>query len=69
LLKEFVLAVFVKCVTEEVKLYTDIEDKKASDIFLQIKPRFMTLAKDYYRCTHFICLLVDKDGNLAENWK
>ena len=65
MLNEFVLAVFVKCVTEEVKLYTDIKDKKPLDIFGYVKPRFMTLAKDYYRCTHFICLLADKDGNLA----
>ena len=43
--------------------------KTRIEMFMTIKPAFMTLSTDFYRCSHFINLLADNPQNLHENWR
>lgn len=76
--KEFLSAVFVRCVASERKIFTELDlmcevraslRKTKQEMFSTVKPAFLKLSTDFYRCSHFIQLLADSDGNLPDKWR
>lgn len=55
--KNFVIAVFHKCIKVENELHKALTRPKAPATFQQMIPQFIDLYRDFYRCHHFIFLL------------